>query len=207
MSIEKRYNKNGKITSFRIEVYHGHNADGTPRRHRMTWRPAPGMTDRQIEKEVNRIAVEFENSIIKGLVADKSITFAQYADKVIAAKECKGLSYRTVDRYRELSVRTNLAMGHLKLNEITSLTLNEFYKNLSESNIRLEEEKATSKPLLAETVSEQKLSLTEIHRRCGVSVTTVSCAVKGKTVLKSNADNIILTESIFKKINKKSQFN
>ena len=38
MVIEPRKNKDGKITSYRIVVYDGHNVDGTPKREKMTWR-------------------------------------------------------------------------------------------------------------------------------------------------------------------------
>ena len=55
-SIEKRG------TSFRIKVSCGYRADGKQVFQRMTWTPDPKMTAKQIEKEVQRQAVLFEEA-------------------------------------------------------------------------------------------------------------------------------------------------
>ena len=53
-SIERRGN------SFRIKVSCGYKADGKQVAQKMTWTPAEGMTEKQIEKELQRQAVLFE---------------------------------------------------------------------------------------------------------------------------------------------------
>ena len=53
-SIEKRGN------SYRIKVSCGYKADGTQVFQRMTWTPDEKMTAKQIEKEVQRQAILFE---------------------------------------------------------------------------------------------------------------------------------------------------
>ena len=53
-SIEKRGN------SYRIIVSAGLDTTGKQIKRSMTWKPSPGMTERQIEKEVQRQAVLFE---------------------------------------------------------------------------------------------------------------------------------------------------
>ena len=53
-NITPRKNKNGEITSYTIRVYHGY--DGAGKRlkpYTMSWKPAPNMTQKQIEKELN----------------------------------------------------------------------------------------------------------------------------------------------------------
>ena len=190
MVIEPRKNKDGKITSYRIVVYDGHNVDGTPKREKMTWRPSAGMTEKQIEKELNRVAVEFETKVKTGLIANKVPTFAEYAEIALKTKIVEGLSPRTIGRYRELLVRINIAMGHLKINKIQTAHLNDFYKNLMEEGIRLSSEKAVPTPLLVDSIREQGISLSEIHRRTGMATSTVSSALKGKSILKENADKI-----------------
>ena len=56
--------------SYKITVTSGRNTDGKQVRHYLTWRPAPGMTDRQIEKAVQKAAFEFEQQISQGFIAD-----------------------------------------------------------------------------------------------------------------------------------------
>ena len=190
MVIEPRKNKDGKITSYRIVVYDGHNVDGTPKREKMTWKPLAGMTEKQIEKELNRVAVEFETKVKTGMKANKVPTFAEYAEIALKTKEVEGLSPRTIGRYRELLVRINMAMGHIRINKIQTAHLNDFYANLLEEGIRLSSEKAVPTSLLVDSIRKQGISLSEIHRRTGMATSTVSSALKGKSILKVNADKI-----------------
>ena len=54
--IEPRKNKKGEITSYRIIVSDGMDLDGKQIRRIMTWTPTPGMSQHQIEKELNAAA-------------------------------------------------------------------------------------------------------------------------------------------------------
>lgn len=54
MASVRRKNKR----SFEIRVSDGSDINGKPIVHQMTWKPEPGMTDRQIEKELNRQVVK-----------------------------------------------------------------------------------------------------------------------------------------------------
>ena len=50
-SISTRKNKNGEIISYRIRVSRGYDIKGNKiKPYEMTYKPAPGMTDKQIEK-------------------------------------------------------------------------------------------------------------------------------------------------------------
>ncbi len=62
-SIEKRVNKDGEITSFKITVYGGQDSTGEAIRRRMTWKPDYGMTAKQAEKAVKAVAVKFEEEV------------------------------------------------------------------------------------------------------------------------------------------------
>ena len=72
--------------SYKITVATGRNTDGKQVRHYLTWKPTPGMTDRQIDKAVHKVAFEFEQQISQGFAADNRQTFAQYAEYVISLK-------------------------------------------------------------------------------------------------------------------------
>lgn len=61
--IEKRANG-----SYRIRVFCGYSADGTKQKSQsMTWRPSrPNMTEKQIEKALNKAAFDFEEKCRSG---------------------------------------------------------------------------------------------------------------------------------------------
>ena len=75
-SIEKRYNKDGEISSYKIIVYGGLDSSGEPIRRRMSWKPDFGMTPKQADKAVQAIAAKFEEEVSQGFRTDVSITFA-----------------------------------------------------------------------------------------------------------------------------------
>ena len=65
----------------------GRDAQDKQIRHFKTWKPDRPMTARQMEKEVQRVALEFEREITQGFQADNRQTFEQYAQYVIGLKE------------------------------------------------------------------------------------------------------------------------
>ena len=60
-------------TSYKITVSSGYDLSGKQIRHTMTWSPPDGMTKKQIQKEVNRQAVLFEEKVRTGQVLDGNI--------------------------------------------------------------------------------------------------------------------------------------
>ena len=96
--------------SFKITVTTGRSTDGRQVRHYLTWRPTAGMTERQIEKAVQKAAFEFEQQIEKGFIADNRQSFAQYAEYEIGLKERSGAKKRTVEWYRGELPRINAAI-------------------------------------------------------------------------------------------------
>lgn len=189
--------------SFKITVTTGRSTDGRQIRHYLTWRPTAGMTERQIEKAVQKAAFEFEQQIEKGFIADNRQSFAQYAEYVIGLKERSGAKKRTVERYRELLVRINAAIGHLKLADIRPQHLNMFYANLGEEGVRIAQIKATPKKDIAALMKEKKLSAAALSRSSGMAASTFAPAIHGKTVSKQTADVLAAalgcrTETLFK---------
>ena len=100
-SITPRKNKNGEITSYTIRVYHGYDDKGKRLKpFTMSYKPSPGMTTKQIEKEVQRQAMLFEEQCKLGYAPDSRQTFAQYSEYVLSSKEESGTKHSTIKRYR-----------------------------------------------------------------------------------------------------------
>ena len=111
-NITKRVNKDGSCAYF-IRVSCGYDASGKQIVKRTTWKPTTGMTEKQIEKALNRFAVDFENKVMGGLVAfDGSIKFSEYADIWIKNAQ---IAPKTKETYGFLLVRINQATSLLAL--------------------------------------------------------------------------------------------
>lgn len=102
----------------------------------MTWTPAPGMTTRQMEKEVKRQAVLFEERVKNGQFMDANIRFADYADQWMSGYGEKYFAPKTLARYKTLLVRINAALGNIQLDRLQPHHIAEFLANLEEDDIR-----------------------------------------------------------------------
>jgi integrase len=123
--------------SWQIIVSCGYDATGKKLSETKTVKKPSGMTDRQWEKELQKIALEFEIQIEKGEYYEPSkITITEFIDKWLE-QHGKNLEIKTLYRYQSLlNGRVKTALGHLKLDQIKPLHLLDFYRNLQESGIR-----------------------------------------------------------------------
>lgn len=133
-SIRKIEGKGG--ISYKITVSMGRDAQDKQIRHFKTWKPDRPMTARQMEKEVQRVALEFEQEITKGFQADNRQTFNEYAKYVIDLKERTGAALRTIEHYNWALERVSKAFGYMRLADIRPQHINAFYKKLSEPGER-----------------------------------------------------------------------
>ena len=187
-TIEKITGKTG--TTYRISVSGGFDTAGKRIRHRMTYKPEPGMTARQIQKAVQRAAADFERSIEQGYSLDNRQTFSDYSAYVVALKQRTGTKHRTITGYQHLMERTNQAIGHMAIQDIRAVHLNRFYQNLAESGIRDVEPRAIQKADLRAALKEKKLSMAKVAKLASVAESTVNAAAKGAAILKGKAELI-----------------
>lgn len=117
--------------TYQIRVSCGMDSQGKQVVKTCTWKPAPGMTAKQTEKELQRQIVAFEKKIQQGYAAENRMTFEKYAAYVMQLKETKGKKHRTLDRYAAMLQRINLAIGYMKIEDIRPGHLNDFYAQLA----------------------------------------------------------------------------
>ena len=67
--------------TYRIRVSAGYDAAGKQIMKSTTWKPAPGMTPKQIQKELDRQAVLFEEKVKSGRCMDGNIRFQDFAER------------------------------------------------------------------------------------------------------------------------------
>ncbi len=125
--------KRGK--SYQIRVSAGYDIEDKQIIKQITWTPSAGMTERQIEKELNRQATLFEEKVRNGLTGDNKQNFAEYSRYVIELKKCSGLKLSTIERYESFTELTNKAIGHIKLCDLHPKHLNDFYRQLAQEGM------------------------------------------------------------------------
>lgn len=130
-SVEKRGN------TYRLCASAGYDSTGKQIRHYMTWKPTPGMTEKQIAKELARQKVLFDERVNAGIAHDANIRFKDFADKWMAEYAEKQLKIKTVNGYQKLLIRINQGIGHIKLKDLRTGHLNSFYANLEEDGMNL----------------------------------------------------------------------
>ncbi len=129
-NIRKIEGKDGKST-YQITVSNGRDINGKQIRYYKTYKPSDKMTQRQIEKELNRISIEFEREIELGIALDNRQTFAKYAEYVMALKERTGVKHLTLNRYKSLLAAIMPSIGHIKIADLRPQHLNNLYELLS----------------------------------------------------------------------------
>ena len=177
-------------SSYRIIVAGGIDSSGKQIRYRRTWKPEPGMTDRQIEKALARAVSDFEREIEQGYSADDKQTLDEFAEYVFAMKEASGKKHRTTDSYRYLWRRVSPALGHMKLREIRPQHLNRFYAELSEPGQRATGGKARARVAIRPMIKAVCKSHKAFGQRAGLSAATVDAVCRGETVSEGSARKV-----------------
>lgn len=183
-TVEKR----GK--GYRITVAAGIDLNGKQIRHRMVWTPDEKLTARQIEKELNRQVVKFEEQVKAGTGAvDGNIRFVDFANRYLAEYGRLNLKPTTLSNYERNLKRINLAIGHLRLKDITPLHIQAFYRNLQEDGIR-QRVTTKAKPELAAFLKKAEISQSALASKAGITHQTISRMLKGESVNLASAEKI-----------------
>lgn len=133
--------------SYQIRVGVGYKPDGTQISRSMTWSPAPGMSERQIEKELNRQAVIFEEEC-KSRSAGGMVKFEIFAEEWFSEYAKSNLRNTTFNFLYHQRLRVYKAIGDTSMEKITVRQLQEFINSLSKDGAN----EVNGKPLSPKTV-------------------------------------------------------
>ncbi|MCL2249134.1 MAG: site-specific integrase [Oscillospiraceae bacterium] len=133
-NIEKR----GENT-YRLTAYAGYDSSGKQLKKRKTVKLKVGLTDKQRDKELNRLATLFDDEVEKGLYLDgDKITFREVAQMWLEHVQ-KRHAPKTLATYKSrLTDRIIPALGHIKLSKIQPHHLEGFYDSLEKEGVRLD---------------------------------------------------------------------
>lgn len=183
--IEKRANG-----SYRIRVFCGYSADGTKQKSQsMTWRPPrEGMTEKQLQKALNKAAFEFEEKCRSGQTvnAEKFQTFCETWFENYAQR---ALKQSGIDRCRRYTPRVYEKLGHMRIDKITPREIDSFISWLGKQNV-ISAPEAVFKGDLKEIIKVRGMTQAAFAEQAGVSPQTIKAASDGKLLKWDSAEKI-----------------
>lgn len=120
--------KRGK--TYQIRVSTGYDALYRQVVRTKTWKPKPGMSDKQIEAELNKQAVMFEELCTRGIVTS-NMKFQELAEKWFDEYAVVNLKKSSVQRLRGVTKRIYSAFGHIRVDKITRGQIQAFIDDLA----------------------------------------------------------------------------
>lgn len=115
--------------TYEIKVSCGYGVDGKQRNQYKSYKPEPGMTKRQIEKEVQRQAVLFEEECKRGQITS-AVKFEKFAEQWFEEYAKVNLRPTSYARMKQLTKRVYPAIGHKRLDKITARDIQKFITDM-----------------------------------------------------------------------------
>ena len=214
-NITARTNKQGAIISYRIRVSLGYDINGKQIVKMMTWAPGPEMTKKQIEKEVNRQAVLFEQKCQQGQCVDDNIRFAELSEMWLADYAENNLKKTTLVSYKKMLKVVLPAIGHIRIGKLQPHNLNTFYNMLLEQkigcNVTCHSDEDFTKYINVHNGKKHKksrISQNGLAEESGVSIATIHKLLKGDIISVECAKKICTTLGLeYKKVFKETDRN
>lgn len=118
--------------AYRIRVSRGYDAAGKKLKpFQMNWTPPEGISEKKLEKELNRIAVEFEMKCREGEVCtESSMKLLQFCPMYLdlVSESLSPTIKETYARYIDQLIIP--ALGHMKVSEIKPVHVQRFIKQI-----------------------------------------------------------------------------
>jgi Site-specific recombinase XerD len=161
-NIQPRYNKEGSLISYSIRVHRGKDKTGKNLKpYTTTFEVLPTWNEKTAQKKAEAFAAVFEKECKLGRAVNTKQTFKTYAEYVLNLKELSGVKHSTIRRYKELLIRINEYIGHMKLIDIKPQHLNSMYNKLSEDGMN----KNTGTGLSSKTIIEHHRLISTILKQ------------------------------------------
>ena len=129
--IRKREGKNG--VSYQVIVSCGYDIRGRQICRRATFTPTEGMTEKQIQKALNKFAYDFERKVLDGEILEGQNMLVSELFKIFMENYAqKALQPATFTAYETMfRLRIEPAMGHIKLGNIKRMHIQCFINSLA----------------------------------------------------------------------------
>lgn len=196
--------RRGKTYQFTVSM--GFDKNGNRRIKTKTWAPPTSLTEKQAEKEASIQAELFERECRNGNILDENIKLWKFIE-YWKQEHYPKIRIKTRSRYDQITVRIIAALGNIRLSKLTKAHILAFYNNLTEESVR-ENLKYRANADINFILKNKAFSYVKISEKAGLSVNTVSAAIRGGNVSSLTAKKIakslkVKTEDLFEPVNKK----
>lgn len=133
--------------SYRIVISCGFDVNGKRIKRSITWKPDRAYTPKQLEKALNKAAVEFEEKVLNGeIAADSRLKLVDFIPQYMESAKLK-LEPTTIEEYTRVINKYILpALGHLRLKDIRPAHVQKFVNMLSSGEYRQDGKTGALKP-------------------------------------------------------------
>ncbi|MCL1810520.1 MAG: tyrosine-type recombinase/integrase [Clostridiales bacterium] len=175
--------------SYLLTASCGYGSNGKQIRKTKTWKPEPGMTEKQSQKEAERQQALFEEEVRTGRYLNGNIKFVDFIETWFKDYAETQLRPRTILAYKQLKDRTVVALGHWPIDRIQPQHLLEFYKNLAEPGIKTGAKYICTVDLKAH-IKAKGIGINQFCELSQVADTTLRVAWSGQPIAEQTAKNI-----------------
>ncbi|MCH5193712.1 MAG: site-specific integrase [Oscillospiraceae bacterium] len=168
---------------YRIVVSGGYDSKGKKITHSMTWHPEPDMTKRQIQRELNYVAAEFERKFRNGQLNSR-MKLSEYVEKFWLPRKEREVEPTTYTRYKGMMKRILPALGHYRLDNIQPSIIYMFYDDLYEE--KREDTKYTPTELCID-ICKNNYTIPDFASQAGIGLTATGSIRAGKNINEKNA--------------------
>lgn len=120
--------------TYKITVSCGYDINGKQIRRHTTWKPTPGMTKKQIEKELDRQTVLFEEKVTSGeFLQDGNIKLGDFCNQYLEIlSTSESVAPTTVAMHKRAIQHYILpALGHIKMKDLKPIHVQKFIQEIS----------------------------------------------------------------------------
>ncbi len=171
-NIQKRGN------TYKITVSGGYDVNGKKIRYYMTYNSPEDLSPAKLKKELDKVALDFEEKCNLGYVMDSNIKLIDFIEvwfKNYVGN--KNLSPITVKGYQNESIKIIEELGHIKMGKITPKHIQDFYSKIKSSTGVRGGEKYKVTPEYLEIVAGMKQK--DISSKAGINDDTLRRLKKG----------------------------
>ncbi|SHJ70137.1 Site-specific recombinase XerD [Dethiosulfatibacter aminovorans DSM 17477] len=130
-SVRKRGN------SYQVTVSGGYDIDGKKISQRRSFKKPGNVSEKQWDKKLQKLVIEFELEVESGRYVDRSITLKQFSERWMKDYVNSTLSYKSQSAYKTgLDTKILPVLGHKKLYEVQPTHILQFLNNLMEDGVK-----------------------------------------------------------------------
>ena len=173
--------------SYLIRVSCGYDTNGKQIVYSKSWKPDKVMTQKQEEKELQKIAVLFEEQCASGQYLDGSIKFADFTKIWLERYAKEQLRATTVFNYEKSLVKVNEIIGHYHLDKLQPHHLLQCYEKL-----KCTQKENTFIPIIDfnALIDKNYNSKIDFSKICNVSRQVVASLCENKPVSKGSMEKV-----------------